>query len=287
MMTRIKRQPFELFDETLDINATDNYDLSVEISGDGVAYSVLDLLRSKYVMLRHYQNADSADENSAGIKEVIDNDDFLRQNYRKVYIITPCSESTLVPSPLYDNALKESYYRFNFQSDGDEVVYSNTLPSPGASVIFSPGTDVNDIVTARWPGVTPWHHIKTLLQHSFAAARSAGEHYIHLHIEKGYITIIILKDRNLSFCNSFRCNTPSDISYYLFNVLNSLSVKNSESIYLSGVIEPYGELHLSLLEFTHAIHFTSPHVRYGFSYVFNDSHLHRYLNIFTASSCEL
>lgn len=56
-MTGIRRQPFELFDETLDINSTDNYDLSVEISEDGIAYSVLDLLRGKWVMLRHYQHA--------------------------------------------------------------------------------------------------------------------------------------------------------------------------------------------------------------------------------------
>jgi len=285
-MIGIRRQPFELFDETLDINATDNYDLTVEISDDGLAYSVLDLLRSKYVMLRHYWPVSADDENAATVQEILEGDDFLKRHYRKVIAITPSEFSTMVPNPLYDNSLKDEYFRFNLQSDGNEVIISNTLPVPGATVIFSPDTLVNELINSKWPGITPWHQVKPLLQHAYTAGRSMEEHYIHLHIENNFITIIILIDRNLVFCNSFKCNTPSDVCYYLFNVLNTAGIKNNESIYISGVVRPYAELHLSLLEFTHAVHFASPLVKYGFSYVFNDSHLHRYLNLFTASSCE-
>ena len=285
-MTGIRRQPFELFDETLDINSTDNYDLSVEISEDGIAYSVLDLLRGKWVMLRHYQHALPAEEESATLQEMIMNDDFLKRHYRKVYVITPGVNSTLVPNPLYDNSLKDEYYKFNLQYEGNDTIIANNLPEPGATLIFSPDGSINELINLKWPGLTPWHQIKPLLHHCFAASRSSEGHYIHLHIERGYITIIVITERNLTFCNSYKCSTPSDISYFLFNVLNNIGIKNNESVYLSGVIEPYGELHLSLLEFTHAIHFTSPLVKYGFSYVFNDAHLHRYLNLFTASSCE-
>jgi hypothetical protein len=285
-MINTRKQPFELFDETLDINATDNYDLMVEISDNGLAYTVLDLLRGKYVLLRHYLPVAGGEENTLTLQEVIIGDDFLKRHYRKVYIITPSLASTLVPNPLYDNTLKDEYYRFNIPSDGNEIIYSNSLTAPAATVIFSADTVINELITSRWQGVTPWHHIKTLLQHSFTASRSSEEKYIHLHVEKGFITIIILIDRDLSFCNSFRCSTPSDISYYLFNILDNMGIKNHESIYISGAIEPYGELHLSLLEFTHAVHFAKPLVKQGFSYVFNDAHLHRYLNLFTAASCE-
>ena len=46
--------PLELLDETLDINSTENYDLTLELSEEGISIVLLDLLRGKYVMLRHY-----------------------------------------------------------------------------------------------------------------------------------------------------------------------------------------------------------------------------------------
>ena len=38
---------FELFDETLDINSTENYELSLEISPQGLTFSLLDSIRNK------------------------------------------------------------------------------------------------------------------------------------------------------------------------------------------------------------------------------------------------
>ena len=105
-------------------------------------------------------------------------------------------------------------------------------------------------------------------------------------MESWFITVVILSNHNLVFCNSFKSATPSDICYYLFNILDKRGVKKIDSLWISGIVQPYGELHLSLLEFTHSVHFASPKVRQGFSYVFNDVHLHRYLNLFTAASCE-
>jgi len=75
--------PLELLDETLDINATDNYDLTLELAEDGVSLAVLDLLRGKYVMLRHYPREVPADGSIRPLGEIIENDDFLRRHYRK------------------------------------------------------------------------------------------------------------------------------------------------------------------------------------------------------------
>jgi hypothetical protein len=285
-MIRTLRQPFELFDETLDINATDNYDLTVELSADGLVFSVLDLLRGKYVMLRHYQASHKSDDNTFSLSDALWYDDFLKRSYRKVIALTPVAESTLVPGSLYDGSVKESYYRFNQPSDDNEVIVSNNISIPGATVVFSPDKEISDLIESKWKGVSPWHHSKPLLQHAFAVDRSSEDGYIHLHVENGFITIVILSNHNLAFCNNFICSTPSDICYFLFNILDNRGIKKIESIYLSGIVQPYGELHLSLLEFTHAVHFASPHVKQGFSYVFNDVHLHRYLNLFTAASCE-
>ena len=78
-MSRSQLYPLELLDETLDINATDNYDLSLELSEEGVSLAVLDLLRGKYVMLRHYPRSIPDDTALRPIGEIIESDEFLKR----------------------------------------------------------------------------------------------------------------------------------------------------------------------------------------------------------------
>ncbi len=278
--------PLELLDETLDINSTENYDLTLELSEEGVSIVLLDLLRGKYVLLRHYPVQKPTDDLHQTMSDVVESDDFLRRRYRKVFIITPCLQYTLVPAPVYDPALKDAYFRFNHTAQEKAPVLSNTLPFPGAIVIFSPDSEAMEVINSKWRDVNPWHHTKPLLHHVFSASRSSDERYVHLHFEKSFVTVVIVEKKNLVFCNSFPCTALADAGYFLFSVLEKRSVGKDETIHISGMLEPYSEGHLSILNFAENVRFSAPLIRKSFSYVMNEVHLHRWLNLFTASSCE-
>ncbi len=285
-MTTSQIYPLELIDESLDINATDNYDLTLELSEEGVSLAVLDLLRGKYVMLRHYPLEDPSGSAPRTFEEIIDSDDFLRRRYRKIRILTPSPNSAMIPAPVYEPGLREDYYRFSFGSDAGEEILSNTVTFPDAVILFSPGKDVTKIISKRWSSVTPWHQTKPLLGHVSSACRNSDECYIHIHYEKSFVTVLIAEKRNLTFCNSFAISSPLDGAYFLFSVLDRKGIRHEETIHVSGMVEPYSETHISLLNFSSGIRFASPAIRQSFSYVMNEIHLHRWLNLFTAASCE-
>jgi len=278
--------PLELIDETLDINATDNYDLTLELSEEGVSLAVLDLLRGKYVMLRHYPREEPSAGTVRSHEEIIGSDDFLRRRYRKTYIIIPSLNSTMIPAPVYESGLREEYFRFNFGLSGDDGVISNNVTFPDAVVLFSPGKEVTAGIASRWCEITPWHHTKPLLGHVAAACRNSDYCYIHIHFEKSFVTVIIAEKRNLTFCNSFAVSSPQDGAYFLFSVLDRKGIRHDENIHVSGAVEPYSEAHIALLNFSQGIRFAAPLIRQSFSYVMNEVHLHRWLNLFTAASCE-
>ncbi len=285
-MTTSQLYPLELIDETLDINATDNYDLTLELSDEGVSLAVLDLLRGKYVMLRHYPREVPADGTVRPMEEIIEGDDFLRRQYRKVFILVPSPLFTLVPSPVYESRLRDDYFRFNHHMPEETKIFSNNLTFPGAVVLFSPADAAVERITARWRDVTPWHHTKPLLQHVYASCRNPEERYIHLHFEKSFITVVIAEKRNLVFCNSFSCSASSDAAYFLFSVLDRRGIRNDETIHVSGALDPYSEAHIALLNFATNVKFAAPVIRESLSYVMNGVHLHRWLNLFTAAACE-
>lgn len=285
-MTTSQIYPLELLDETLDINATDNYDLSLELSEEGVSLAVLDLLRGKYVLLRHYPREIPDELSLRPLDDIIDADDFLKRHYRKVFIIVPTMRYTMVPAPVYEPSLKDEYFRFNYTESDEYSVFSNKLPFPDAVVLFSPENDVAQALSSRWNDKTVWHHTRPLLQHVSSACRSSDDRYIHVHFEKSFITVVIAENRNLTFCNSFPSTATTDAGYFLFSVLDRSGIRNDETIHVSGIVDLYSEVHLSLLNFAETIKFVSPVIRQSYSYVMNEVHLHRWLNLFTAVACE-
>ncbi len=99
--------PFlELFDETLDINSTLNYDLSVQISSGRVSFCILDTIRKKYVLIRDYIPEGTNFPDLEGVEEILGKDEFLSRKYRKINIITPSLRSLLLYRRLYTIRLK-------------------------------------------------------------------------------------------------------------------------------------------------------------------------------------
>lgn len=280
--------PFlELFDETLDINSTENYELSVQLSPDCFAFSILDRIRNKFVLLR----ATDPDENkylaADKIIEIISKDDFLKKHYKKVNIVMPSPRFTLVPSPLFDPGKKEEYFSFNLLKDENEVILSNKIPEPDSFVVFSVLKSINDITRQFWPAANHMHHTRPLLNQIAHKGKSAGGYYIHIHVEREFFNMFVYYKGNLTFSNTFNYRNISDILYYVMNIFKSMNISNDETIYFSGQTERYDDLYSNFAIYIRDLKFTEPSGNFTWSYVFNDIELHRYINLFNATNCEL
>jgi hypothetical protein len=279
--------PFlELFDETLDINSTENYELCLQVSPDGLSYCLLDAGRNKFVMLRSWVADESKYYNAATISELIYKDDFLTKKFRKVNCVMPSQKFTLVPAPLYDPGKKVQYFAFNHNQGVDSVILANKIGDPDAFLVFSAVKSLVDVVNGSFPGVNIYHHIKLLLDHPSISRKLTTGNYICLHIERDFFNLIIFKNNILSFCNSFTYRNISDILYFVLNTYKNLDIKQDETIYFSGLTERYDDLSSSLSLYVRNIKFTEPSGNFTFSYVFNDTELHRYINLFTLANCE-
>jgi hypothetical protein len=279
--------PFlELFDETLDINSTENYDLSVQLSQDGFAFAILDTIRNKFVLLRSSEPDENKYFTADQISDIISKDDFLLKKYKKVNMVFPSPKFTLVPSPLFDPAKKEEYFSFNLIKDENEVILSNKITDPDSFIIFSVTKPILDLGERFFPSVHPFHHTKPLLAQLAHNSKSNPGHYIHLHVEREYFNIFIFDSGNLTFSNTFRFRNINDILYYVLNLFKSKGIGNEETIHFSGITEKYDDLYSNFALYVRSLKFTEPAGKSTFSYVFNEISLHRYINLFSVTSCE-
>lgn len=278
--------PFlELFDETLDINSTENYELSLQISPDGFSFCLLDTIRDKFVLLRSSEPEENKYLSSDKIYELLSKDDFLTKKYKKVNILLPSSKFTLVPSQLYDPGKKDDYFTFNQKTEDGSNILTNKISDPDSYLIFSESALIIDLINQFYPGVLPLHHMKPLFNYISGNRKNVSVNYIHLHVEREYFNLIIFNSNQLQFCNTYTYRNISDILYFVLNVFKKLDIKQEESIWLSGQTEKFDDLSSNLSLYIRNLKFAEPSGNFTFSYVFNETDLHRYLNLFNISNC--
>ena len=276
---------FELFDETLDINSTGNYELSLEVSPARLTFCLLDSIRNKFIMLREYTPEKNNGFSSENVKDAIIKDDFLTRNYRRTVLILPSPRYTLIPAPLFDPARKDDYFSFNHIKWESETVQTNRIPDPDSFLVFSTGKEILETLREIYPDSFPLHQMKPLLHHISVTGRNHEEPYIHAHIENDFFNLLISRDKKLQFSNSFLYRNITDILYFILNVFKNIDLKQDSTIFMSGQTELFDELYSSLRTYIKDIRFAEPSGDFTFSYVFNDLQLHRYLNIISAISC--
>lgn len=279
--------PFlELFDETLDINSTENYELSIQVSPDSFAFSLLDTIRNKFVLIRAFEPEENKNFNSEKINELLIKDDFLSRRYKKVRIVMPSQKFTLVPAPLFDPAKKDEYFTFNHILEENNLIFTNKISDLDVFVVFSVLKPVNDLINSHFPGVHPIHHIKPLFDNISHGRKKMNGNYIHLHVEREYFNLIIFRNNLLKFCNTFNYRNITDILYFVLNVFKKMEIQQEETICFSGQTEKYDDLSSNFAIYVRNIKFAEPTGNFTFSYVFNDTELHRYINLFSIVNCE-
>lgn len=276
---------FELFDETLDMNSTDNYELSVQLSPEGLEFCIFDSIRNKYILIRSSEPDGNKYFSADTIRDIIKKDDFLGRKFRKTRILMPGQKSTVVPSALYDQERKEDYFTLNYIKEYNETILANGIADPESHVLFACRESILEAVKDHFGEVEPVHQLTTLLLHASGERKRQSGHYIHAHVERDFFNLLIFNNNSLIFCNSYSYKSSSDIIYYVLNVFKQLDLKNEETIYLSGLATKHDELSDSLLSYIRNVIYAAPAGNFTFSYVFNEIELHRYINLLTLINC--
>jgi hypothetical protein len=278
--------PFlEFFDETLDINSTENYELSVELTHDCLSFFIFDTIRNKFIMLRSSQSEDNKKYSIEELSEMILKDDFLTKKYKKVNILMPSPKFTIIPAQLFDPGKKDEYFTFNHISPDNNIILYNRLPDPDSYLIYSLSKSLHDLARNTWPEVQVQHHLKSLFEHIVRARKSLSGNYIHAHIELDFFSLIFYSANSLKYCNSFNYRSSSDILYYVMNVFKTMDIRQEETLYLSGHTERKNDLFLNLSTYIRNIKYAQPTGNMTFSYVLNESDLYRYINLISAVNC--
>ncbi|MBI9053498.1 MAG: DUF3822 family protein [Bacteroidales bacterium] len=281
-------QSFAYIDETLDINLTQSYELSIQLSLNGLSFCLLDTVRNKFIVLKHiqFQAYSAFDDYLDIIEKAIESNDLLNHEYRKVKLVWISNKNTLIPSSLFNIDNLKTYFEFNQKlNDLDEIHYTE-LKYANAYSVFTIPNQIATIFTRVYSNIIFYNQQTPEIENALFRYNS-NEFKVLIHVENDFFDLIITQKGKLLLYNNFVYKNEIDMLYYIMYSFEQLKI-NPESIdlILSGILTKNSKEHLKLKEFIRHIRFEKHSEENSFSYTFNKIAHHHYTNLFNLNICE-
>jgi len=282
---------FEYLDETLDINATSSYHLSIQAGLDGLSFAILDLPRNKYVALKNYAPTEKPETGNDPLwfKSVVKSDEFLGKEYRSVALVWVTQHATLVPAPLFKKEHLMEYFTFNLDLSASEEILSNKIKRAEAWSIYPIPSQVIRFFNKLYPALNIFHQsvpfINTLLQ---VQKNGSSENQVFVHLYGNLFDIAVTFKKNLKLYNSYSYKHVNDLLYFILYTFDQLKIPSEKtSVFLSGKVTRQSSLYENLKRYVKKPVFRKLDTNYTYSYTFGKLPEHAYVNLLNLYPCVL
>ncbi|MCG8410020.1 MAG: DUF3822 family protein [Bacteroidales bacterium] len=281
-------QSFAFTDETIDINSTQSYKLSIQLNLNGLSFCVFDVVRNKYIVLQHIHIDPNIDftEYLNTIENILDSVDLLKYSYKKVRLIWYSGKSTLIPSNLFNTEKLKQYFEFNQELDDLDEIHYTELKYANAYSVFTMPNQVANIFVRKYPQITFFNQQALAIENALYKY-STNDYKVILNVNEDTFDLIIIQKGYLILYNNFIYTNEVDILYYVMYSFEQLQIDSRTiEVICSGYIAKNSKMHLKLNEFIRNIKFDKYIEDYSYSYTFNKIPQHYFTNLFNLHLCE-
>ena len=278
---------FAYIDETLDINLTQSYQLSIQLSLNGLSFCIYDPVQNKYIALVH-QNFSYIEFNDYlnAIEKLTENDDLLKYQYKSVKVIWLSGKNNIIPSAVFSENDIKTQFEFTQKLDELDELHYQKLRYVNSVSIYTIPSQIAGILSKHFSNIRYYNQVSPFLNHIFLKHHS-GLKKIFVNINTQFIDIAVVEKDKLLLYNNFQYKNDMDIVYYIMNVYNQYqNTTNTTDIILSGFTDKKAEVYLQLKQFASYVKFDKQPEDFTYSYTFNKLANHNFINLFNLNHCE-
>ncbi len=234
---------FELLDESLDINKTQFYHLSIQVSLDGFLFAILDPENSRYLGLKRYgfEKANNLDKHFENLERILQQDPFLKKEYLSVSCIHNENRATLLPAALFDREHLKLYFEFNHVLNELDELHYNFLNQIDAYLVFPLNSEITSLILKSWLN-TRFFHQDTPLIDALISRENGNGSLVGINFNEGHFDIVVTENRQLKYQNNFSFRSDEDLIYFMLFVFDKLEMDQEKTpVLLSGEIDKFSE----------------------------------------------
>lgn len=270
-------------DETFDINNCENYILSIQCALDGFSFSIIDTTVDKFIVLSNYNLiAATPFELKVIINSIIQQEAMLQKQFKKVKICFVSEKIILIPESLFDKNSNDIFY-FSFDKDRDEQVITNYAHANQVILSAIPQS-LKLYFETIFPNCQFYTPANPIINYSKNFSATA----LRIFVTKFNHTlqIIVFKNENIEFLNSFFVKNDDDCLYYILNSAKNLNANIKTEIVISGKMENQLFLTKSLKNYFEKVNTAHFSTKYAVSYTFMVEPDNNHLPLLELALCE-
>lgn len=276
-------------DKTFDSTQTNNYHLSVQISPDGLFFTVLDIPKGKYIVLNGYNFFIKRPRLLLKhVKEVFEKEEIIKLEYQSVAIIYSTRLFSFVPKVLFANGDAERFLSFNNMHEKGFTTRKDLFQRAESWCIYDVPQNLIEYLETVVPRAKVSHNLFPLIEAGLKYNRNFPDRQqVHLNFFREYFEIVVVADTKLIQCNIFNYKTERDILYYVLYVFDQLklSPENTDLI-IHGHIPQVSPVYHLLKKYVRRTAFAKLDTTYQYSYTFSQMPEHYFSSLLSLYKCE-
>jgi len=272
-----------LFDKSFSEQKTTAYDLLIQLSKNGLKYTILDIDKKTFIGIETYLFNDVYTDFSLvePLQNVLKSVPLLKKEFNSVQVSYINNRATLVPNAIFKSDELAAYHQFNFTQQDQDQFFNDALINLSAHNVYV----IPEFITNEFKAfnkVTFKHFSTSLIEAALLYVRTTNSlSLVDVHVLPNSFQIIVIKNQQLELYNSFEYQTSEDFIYYLLFVLDQLNINNEKAaIRLLGEVEKDSAIYSILYKYIETIYFAKGPEHLKFSYIFEETPDHIHYSLF-------
>ncbi len=214
----------DVTDRLFDKNITTSYFLSIQVTLNGLSFSVLDPVRNTYIFFKHIE-FEKKDKNYVKTQELLITDPVLNYDYKRVYVLFNTLNATLVPDSLFNNEQTDKVLALISRINEENVkIEKHKIKLADVWNVYSIPDYLYYLVKSQYPDCVFFHQYTPMIEVNLMSGAVDSGPLMHINLQKDIFDIVVLKRYKLQFCNSFRYSNPAEFVYFTLNSIKQLDI---------------------------------------------------------------
>lgn len=287
------RLSYRLQDEAFQLSQAGNCNLYISISSKAVRFAVADVERNKFVVLEDYEliSVFTPLQVAEQLNLIAEQSPLLQeQRWLNVRASISNQHFTLVPETLFDPAHQEDYLRLHSDLNAQQevILYYRDSGLDAVNIFALDGVIYRMALSLFSERTVQFvHQTSSLIKSVLHQAERQNGRRMYLFVERSYVTILVVDESGLQFCNVFHYHSPEDFIYYIIFVMQEQKLNpEQETITAWGDITHDSSLFNILKKYIRHVKLGKKPADVGYSYKFDEMFEHRYFELYSLHFCE-
>jgi hypothetical protein len=287
------RQIQKITDEALQTGATGPLNLYLSLSLKHIRFVIADTQRNKILALEDYELSAvfSPMQLTDQLNLLVSETPILTQiNWNEVRVAIKNQNFTFIPETLFDPAAVEHYLSLHCDYDEfhDEILTFRHSRIEAISIFTA------DSYLVKWFEETFGrrklhflHQTSALIEGVLNQHERSLQKKTYLYVEQNFLSILLVQEGRLEFCNQFYYTTPEDFMYYTLLVMQEQKLNpDQDPIMIWGDLTHDSALFTMLRKYVRNVSLGAKPHNVSYSYKFDDVFSHRFFDLYSLHLCE-